>query len=195
METLEKEKAELKERLMHSSKKVLLEGLTKSTASLTSPVSLLPSTHSLNSTSNFLFIFQWLLKFYPVKTLGNLSTAQSRESPLLITEVSHLRQALRQSQAENAQLSAQKLQSKLDCLPHLEFSSRKEKMQSSEDNKLKELMRKAQDLKWVSNRCYCTVKYLTVTYVSLVVYRPCYVRAVRASYPIRPRNPLTKFQI
>jgi hypothetical protein len=76
---------------------------------------------------------------------------------LLITEVSHLRQALRQSQAENAQLSAQKLQSKLDCLPHLEFSSRKEKMQSSEDNKLKELMRKAQDLKWVSNSCNCTV--------------------------------------
>ncbi len=32
VETLEKEKADLKEKLMHSSKKVLLEGLTKSAA-------------------------------------------------------------------------------------------------------------------------------------------------------------------
>ena len=42
-----------------------------------------------------------------------------RDSPLLVNEVSHLRQALRQSQAENAQLVAQKLRSKLDTLPPL----------------------------------------------------------------------------
>ena len=50
MDTLEKEKADLKERLMHSSKKVLLEGLTKSAASL-SPISLLSSPQSFTSSS------------------------------------------------------------------------------------------------------------------------------------------------
>jgi len=105
METLEKEKAELKERLMHSSKKVLLEGLSKSTTSSVSPASPTPFT------------------FHPtgITSTPTQSSVSSRDSPLLLTEIAHLRAALNQSQSDKARLSAAQLQAKVDCLTPLQL--------------------------------------------------------------------------
>ena len=162
MDTLEKEKADLKERLMHSSKKVLLEGLTKSAASL-SPISLLSSPQSFTSSSAGttvpLALFNATEITWPISSffflgggrpVGSGVTTQVRDSPLLVNEVSHLRQALRQSQAENAQLVAQKLRSKLDTLPPLaKPKSNPPSASTKGPDALKELTKKAHDLKWV----------------------------------------------
>ena len=129
MGTLEKEKAELKERLMHSSKKVLLEGLSKSTSSSVSP-----STPAA-------FIF------HPSGVITTPTTESSvslRDSPLLLTEIAHLRTALSKSQTEKARLTGKQLQAKVDCLTPLQMP--KKNAASAPSSELNLLIKKVEDL-------------------------------------------------
>ena len=64
-------------------------------------------------------------------------------------EVSHLREALRLCQTENAHFAAEKIQEKLNSLPKLTFY--KKIVSNSSEVELKELTKKAADLKLVSH--------------------------------------------
>jgi len=129
METLEKEKAELKERLMHSSKKVLLEGLSKSATSAVSPASPTPFIfHPTGATST------------PTQ-----SSVSSRDSPLLLTEIAHLRAALNQSQSDKARLTAAQLQAKVDSLTPLQLP--KKNVSAAPSSELNILIKQVENLK------------------------------------------------
>lgn len=114
MKTLEQEKAELKEKLMHSSKKTLLEGLTKSTSASPGVVSSAPFIHGPSAISSS----------SPAVAMDTTS-GQARDSPLLINEIAHLRQALRTSQAEKARLLGNDLLDKMSSLTPLKLPNRK----------------------------------------------------------------------
>ena len=133
IETLGKEKAELKERLMHSSKKVLLDGLMKSTASLTSPVTLSTSSYTTSSAPS-------------AASEIATSNAAARDSPLLLSEVAHLREALRLSRLENARFGAEKMRSKLESLTPLTLPR---KMDATDSKILHDLIKKTDGLKLV----------------------------------------------
>lgn len=117
MDTLEKEKAELKEKLMHSSKKTLLEGLAKTTTAL-------PSTSPFAS--------------FGAAQLSQVSAAQSqaapssaagagaKDSPHLLEQIATLRSALKHVTQDRARWIAHDLKTKLESLPPLP-APRKEK--------------------------------------------------------------------
>lgn len=131
METLEKEKAELKERLMHSSKKVLLEGLSKSASISVSPASPAPFVYHPTG-----------LAPTPIQ-----NPVSSRDSPLLLTEIAHLRAALNQSQTDKARLSAAHLQAKVDCLTPLRLP--RKNTPSAPSSELNILVKQVENLKLV----------------------------------------------
>lgn len=131
MDTLEKEKAELKEKLMQSSKKVLLEGLTKSAVS--SPAPFLTG--------------QQAAAHSPAVTAESASSA--RDSPLLLKEIEHLREALRWSQQEKARLVAKDLQGKLNSLPPIK-PAKKTIEASPQLSEVCKLLKEAEELHMVS---------------------------------------------
>lgn len=132
METLEKEKAELKEKLMHSSKKVLLEGLTKTAA----------------SPAPFAFATHTAAPVVPAATVAPTSTSPVRDSPLLLKKITALREALRHSQAEKTRLLASELQKKLEALPPIRLPKKNIPV-SNETADLNRLIRDADELKMV----------------------------------------------
>jgi len=132
MGTLEKEKAELKERLMHSSKKVLLEGLSKSSSSSVSP----------STPAAFIFHPSGVTTTTPTTEHSSVS---SRDSPLLLTEIAHLRAALSQSQTEKARLTGKQLQAKVDSLTPLQLPKKNAAFVPSSELNL--LIKKVEDLK------------------------------------------------
>lgn len=131
METLEKEKAELKEKLMHSSKKVLLEGLTKTTAGPAPFV----FPHAVTAAA-------------PVVAETPTSSSAVRDSPLLLNQIAHLREALRQSQSEKARLIGDDLRKKFDSLPPLRLHKKNIPV-SEESVDLNRLVKQAAELKMV----------------------------------------------
>lgn len=132
METLEKEKAELKEKLMHSSKKVLLEGLTKST---TSPAPFAFASHSSTAAAS--------------STMETSSTTV-RDSPLLLNQIASLKEALQQSQVEKARLLGGELRKKLESLPPIQLP--KKIVPVSDDTlEVNRLLKEAADLKMVND--------------------------------------------
>lgn len=134
METLEKEKAELKEKLMQSSKKVLLEGLTKTASTPAAPfvfASHSATPHSASAT-----------------TETATSASAVRDSPLLLNKISHLREALRQSQAEKARLLGDDLRKKFEALPPLRLPKKNVPV-STETAEVNRLIKEAADLKMV----------------------------------------------
>lgn len=132
METLEKEKAELKEKLMQSSKKVLLEGLTKTAA----------------GPAPFIFSPNAAAPVPPVATETVTSASAVRDSPLLLNQIAHLREALRQSQSEKARLVGDDLRKKLESLPPLRLPKKNIPV-SEETSELNRLIKKAAELKMV----------------------------------------------
>lgn len=132
METLEKEKAELKEKLMQSSKKVLLEGLTKTAA----------------GPAPFIFSPNAAAPAAPVATETVTSASTVRDSPLLLNQIAHLREALRQSQSEKARLVGDDLRKKLESLPPLRLPKKNIPV-SEETSELNRLIKQAAELKMV----------------------------------------------
>lgn len=133
METLEKEKAELKEKLMQSSKKVLLEGLTKTATTPVAPFVF--SSHSVPPSSS-------------TTTETATSASAVRDSPLLLNKISHLREALRQSQAEKARLLGDDLRKKFEALPPLRLPKKNVPV-SAETAEVNRLIKEAAELKMV----------------------------------------------
>ena len=132
METLEKEKAELKEKLMQSSKKVLLDGLTKSTA----------------GPAPFLFSTNLATPSAPAATETATSASAVRDSPLLLNQIAHLREALRQTQSEKARLVGDDLRKKFDALTPLRLPKKNIPV-SEETSELNRLIKQAAELKMV----------------------------------------------
>lgn len=133
VETLEKEKADLKEKLMHSSKKVLLEGLTKSA---TGPAPFAFAMHAPAHT-------------VPVATETPSSASSTvHDSPLLLKKISHLREALRQSEMEKARLIGDDLRKKFESLPPLRLPKKNIPV-SEETVDLNRLIKQAAELKMV----------------------------------------------
>ena len=132
METLEKEKAELKEKLMQSSKKVLLDGLTKSTA----------------GPAPFLFSTNLATPSAPAATETATSASAVRDSPLLLNQITHLREALRQTQSEKARLVGDDLRKKFDALTPLRLPKKNIPV-SEETSELNRLIKQAAELKMV----------------------------------------------
>lgn len=133
MATLEKEKAELKEKLMHSSKKVLLEGLTKST------------------TGSVPFAFPTHAPAHPPPVSTETSSSMSstvHDSPLLLNKILHLREALRQSEMEKARLVGDDLRKKFEALPPLRLPMKNISV-SDETLELNRLIKQAAELKKV----------------------------------------------
>lgn len=131
MATLEKEKAELKEKLMHSSKKVLLEGLTKSAAG---PAPFAFPTHADHAP-------------VPAETTPS-SSSTVHDSPLLLNKISHLREALRQSEMEKARLMGDDLRKKFEALPPLRLPAKNIPV-SDDTLEVNRLIKQAAELKRV----------------------------------------------
>jgi len=140
MTTLEKEKAELKEKLMHSSKKTLLEGLTKST---TSPVA--PFLTGAAAAAS-----QSAAAVAAAATSASSSSSSVRDSPLLISEIAQLREALRITQSEKNRLIADDLRSKVESLKPLQLPNRNVPV-TEKSAELNKLIRQAEELKMVNN--------------------------------------------
>lgn len=133
MATLEKEKAELKEKLMHSSKKVLLEGLTKSAAG---PAPFAFPTHAPAHPAPL-----------PAETTPS-SSSTVHDSPLLLNKISHLREALRQSEMEKARLMGDDLRKKFEALPPLRLPAKNIPV-SDDTLEVNRLIKQAAELKRV----------------------------------------------
>ena len=140
MTTLEKEKAELKEKLMHSSKKTLLEGLTKST---TSPVA--PFLTGAAAAAS-----QSAAAVAAAATSASNASSSVRDSPLLISEIAQLREALRITQSEKNRLIADDLRTKVESLKPLQLPNRNVPV-TEKSAELNKLIRQAEELKMVNN--------------------------------------------
>ena len=139
MSTLEKEKAELKEKLMHSSKKTLLEGLTKTSTSPSAAPFLSGTTASPSAAA----------VAAAAAVASNISTTGSvRDSPLLIKEIAQLREALRITQAEKSRLITNDLREKVESLKPLQLPNRNVPV-TEKSAELNRLIRQAEELKMV----------------------------------------------
>ena len=139
MSTLEKEKAELKEKLMHSSKKTLLEGLTKTSTSPSAAPFLSGTTASPSAAA----------VAAAAAVASNISTTGSvRDSPLLIKEIAQLREALRITQAEKSRLITNDLREKVESLKPLQLPNRNLPV-TEKSAELNRLIRQAEELKMV----------------------------------------------
>lgn len=135
MKTLEQEKAELKEKLMQSSKKTLLEGLTKSASPTIGPAPFIQGSVVPSSAAS------------PAAIHGS---GPVRDSPLLLKEISHLREALRITQTEKARLLASDLKAKMDSLTPLKLPARKTSGPPSPSSiELNKLMKQVDELQLV----------------------------------------------
>lgn len=132
MATLEKEKAELKEKLMHSSKKVLIEGITKAA------VGPAPFLHPAGQTA-------------PAAPLPTETSSSSsvRDSPILLNKIACLREALRHTQVEKARLVGDDLRKKFEALPPLNLP-KKNIAVSEETLEMNRLIKQAAELKMAS---------------------------------------------
>lgn len=134
MATLEKEKAELKEKLMHSSKKVLIEGITKATV----------------GPAPFIFPASQVASASTAPVTAETGVSSVRDSPILLDRIAHLRQALRQTQAEKARLVGDDLRKKFESLPPLRLP--KKNIPVSEDTlEMNRLIKQAAELKMVNH--------------------------------------------
>lgn len=147
MATLEKEKAELKEKLMHSSKKVLLEGLTKSAAG---PAPFAFPTHAPAHPAPV-----------PAETTPS-SSSTVHDSPLLLNKISHLREALRQSEMEKARLMGDDLRKKFEALPPLRLPAKNIPV-SDDTLEVNRLIKQAAELKRNILRTHSQCKFIDPT--------------------------------
>lgn len=136
MATLEKEKAELKEKLMHSSKKVLIEGITKAAV----------------GPAPFLYPASQAAPAAPLPTETTSSSA--RDSPILLNKIACLREALRQTQVEKARLVGDDLRKKFEALPPLNLP-KKNIAVSEETLEMNRLIKQAAELKMASSNYNC----------------------------------------
>ena len=133
MKTLEQEKAELKEKLMHSSKKVLLEGITKTASAGIGPTPFIPGSAAAASAA-----------------AAAASAGVARDSPALLAEISQLRQALRHTQAEKSRLLADELKTKVASLTPLSLPVKPTGPPSASSVELNKLIRQAEELNMVN---------------------------------------------
>jgi dynactin 1 len=143
MTTLEKEKAELKEKLMHSSKKTLLEGLTKSTTSAAAPFLTGAAAAASQSAAA-------VAAATAAATSASSVSSSVRDSPLLISEIAQLREALRITQSEKNRLVADDLRAKVESLKPLQLPNRNVPV-TEKSAELNKLIRQAEELKMVTN--------------------------------------------
>lgn len=147
MDTLEKEKAELKEKLMHSSKKTLLEGLGKSTpmggasqfASF-GAAQLSQLTSAANAAA---------AAAAPAQAAASTTTVV-KDSPYLLEQVATLRSALKHVGQDRARWIANDLKSKLESLPALPAPKKEKPDDAQYFQQLDSAIKEAEKLKFVS---------------------------------------------
>ena len=125
---------------MHSSKKTLLEGLTKST---TSPVA--PFLTGAAAAAS-----QSAAAVAAAATSASNASSSVRDSPLLISEIAQLREALRITQSEKNRLIADDLRTKVESLKPLQLPNRNVPV-TEKSAELNKLIRQAEELKMVNN--------------------------------------------